>query len=258
MQNQYAQEKQKMYEDRMKIFNDEAHRSTKSPFPPQRASFQSSKSIDGDSSKVESIPISSKPYESMTNLCQKPVSNLKEKSCSKPKIPMIREKSAPSSTPYLNPSLTRRTTTAGQHRNEIEKAKIKTLEEKYKKSIRKRGSFSRRIEFQRNVFLSSFKNLQKRPVKTSIPTVQNFRPFRRSALSVFYQPNPNGRAHRENRKKNRKTLRRKTKFRRFLFLKSKFPTFSSSRRSSTQRRRTSTNGDEKSRNNKLFNTTSNN
>jgi hypothetical protein len=76
----------------------------------------------------------------MTNLRQKiPLnSGLKEKTLSRPRIPIIRDKSAPN-TPYLNPVLSRRTTSAGQHRIDLEKTKLKSFEEKYRKNLKKRG-----------------------------------------------------------------------------------------------------------------------
>lgn len=79
----------------------------------------------------------------MSNLTQKNIaasmpSGLKEKTLSRPRIPIIRDKSAPN-TPFLNPSLSRRTTTAGQHRVEVDKTKVKSLEEKYRKTVKKRG-----------------------------------------------------------------------------------------------------------------------
>jgi hypothetical protein len=135
-------EKRQMYEDRIQIFNNEAKRSI-NPNPSsvsQRTSFQSSKSIDTDAPHLHKTPLSTKNFESMTNLTPKmPVnSGLKEKTLSRPKIPIIRDKSAPN-TPYLNPVLSRRTTSAGQHRVDIEKTKLKSFEEKYRKSLKKRG-----------------------------------------------------------------------------------------------------------------------
>jgi hypothetical protein len=138
--NDTAQEKRLMYEDRIQIFNSEANRPT-----PQRGSFQSSKSIDTDSPHLYQTPITTKAYESMTDLAHKLPGvkpGLKEKTLSRPRIPMIRDKSVPN-TPYLNPSLSRRTTTAGQHRIELDKAKLKSFEEKYKKNVNKRGKKSK-------------------------------------------------------------------------------------------------------------------
>jgi regulating synaptic membrane exocytosis protein 2 len=134
-------EKRQMYEDRIQIFNNEAKRAI-NPNPSsasQRTSFQSSKSIDTDSPHLHQIPLSTKNYESMTNLTPKMPANsgLKEKTLSRPKIPIIRDKSAPN-TPYLNPALSRRTTSAGQHRVDLEKAKLKSFEEKYRKNTKKR------------------------------------------------------------------------------------------------------------------------
>jgi hypothetical protein len=135
-------EKRQMYEDRIQIFNNEVNRSINPnpSSPSQRSSFQSSKSIDIDSPHLDQIPLSTKPYESMTNLRQKiPLnSGLKEKTLSRPRIPIIRDKSAPN-TPYLNPVLSRRTTSAGQHRIDLEKTKLKSFEEKYRKNLKKRG-----------------------------------------------------------------------------------------------------------------------
>ncbi|CAF2677501.1 unnamed protein product, partial [Rotaria sp. Silwood2] len=149
-------EKRLMYEDRIQIFNNEANRPiSKIPsISSQRTSFQSSKSIDTDSPNIHQTSILPKPYDSMTNLTEKPSSVisstttkatttttnsglLKEKTPSRPRIPIIRDKSAPNA-PYLNPSLSRRTTTAGQARMDIEKSKLKSFEERYKKNIKKR------------------------------------------------------------------------------------------------------------------------
>ncbi|CAF1216277.1 unnamed protein product [Rotaria sordida] len=147
-------EKRQMYEDRIQIFNNEINHPINkiSSIPSQRSSFQSSKSIDTDSPQLHPTSILSKPYDSMTNLVQKPSSIistipttlinsglLKEKTSSRPRIPIIRDKSAPNP-PYLNPSLSRRTTTAGQYRMDIEKSKLKSFEERYKKNIKKRES----------------------------------------------------------------------------------------------------------------------
>ncbi|CAF2925708.1 unnamed protein product [Rotaria sp. Silwood2] len=150
-------EKRLMYEDRIQIFNNEANRPiSKIPsISSQRTSFQSSKSIDTDSPNIHQTSILTKPYDSMTNLTEKPSSVisssttkattttnsglLKEKTPSRPRIPIIRDKSAPNA-PYLNPSLSRRTTTAGQARMDIEKSKLKSFEERYKKNIKKRES----------------------------------------------------------------------------------------------------------------------
>jgi hypothetical protein len=80
----------------------------------------------------------------MTNLAQKTKSTtitssgLKEKTLSRPRLPIIRDKSAPNA-PHLNPSLSRRTTAAGQQRIDLEKSKLKSFEEKYGKNIKKRG-----------------------------------------------------------------------------------------------------------------------
>ena len=138
-------EKRQMYEDRIQIFNNEAKRAI-TPNPSsvtQRTSFQSSKSIDTDSPHLHQTPLSTKAYESMTNLAPKalPNSGLKEKTLSRPKIPIIRDKGVPNTpnAPYLNPALSRRTTSAGQHRAELEKAKLKSFEEKYRKNLKKRG-----------------------------------------------------------------------------------------------------------------------
>lgn len=146
-------EKRLMYEDRIQIFNNEANypKSQMPSISSQRSSFQSSKSIDNDSPHIHQTTMSSKPYESMTNLVHKPLpttttistinSNLsKAKATSKPKIPIIRDKSAPNA-PYLNPSLTRRTTTTAQSRTDSEKTKLKSFEERYRKNMKKRGKF---------------------------------------------------------------------------------------------------------------------
>jgi hypothetical protein len=105
-----VEQRRQMYEDRIQIFNNEINRPT---------------------------------FPSMNNLNEKTVSisplTSKDKSSSRPKIPIIREKNAPNTTPFLNPALTRRTTTAGQHRIEMEKAKLKSFEDKYRKSVKKRG-----------------------------------------------------------------------------------------------------------------------
>ncbi len=133
-------EKRQMYEDRIQKFNNETNQLPSSS--AQRSSFQSSKSIDIDSPHLHQIPLSTKTYESMTNLVQKtkPIpttsSGLKEKTLSRPRLPIIRDKSAPNA-PYLNPSLSRRTT--GQQRIDLEKSKVKSFEEKYGKNIKKRG-----------------------------------------------------------------------------------------------------------------------
>ncbi|CAF0942842.1 unnamed protein product [Rotaria sp. Silwood1] len=147
-------EKRQMYEDRIQIFNNESNRPINkiSTISSQRSSFQSSKSIDTDSPHIHQTSISIKPYDSMTNLTEKPSSTttttttinsglLKEKTPSRPRIPIIRDKSAPNP-PYLNPSLTRRTTTttSGQSRLDMEKAKLKSFEERYRKNIKKRDS----------------------------------------------------------------------------------------------------------------------
>lgn len=132
-------EKRQMYEDRIQIFNNEINRNASA-----RSNFQSSKSIDTESSHVYQPQLPTKSYESMSNLVQKqqPLNaGLKEKTLTKPRIPIIRDKSAPNtSTPYLNPVLSRRTTSAGQHRVDIEKTKVKSFEEKYRKNFRKRES----------------------------------------------------------------------------------------------------------------------
>jgi hypothetical protein len=135
-------EKRQMYENRIKIFHNESNR-TINPNPSstsQRSSFQSSKSIDTDSPHIYQTSLPTKAYESMTNLTQKiPLnSGLKEKTLSRPRIPIIREKNVPN-TPYLNPALSRRTTSAGQHRIDLEKTKLKSFEEKYRKNLKKRG-----------------------------------------------------------------------------------------------------------------------
>lgn len=134
-------ERRQMYEDRIQIFNNEATRVN----PPtssnsQRGSFQTSKSIDTDAPHLHPSPLPSKAYESMSNLAQKTssTSNLKEKTPSRPKIPIIRDKSAPTA-PHLNPALSRRITSAGQHRLNMEKAQVKSFEGKYQKNHRKRG-----------------------------------------------------------------------------------------------------------------------
>ena len=140
-------EKRQMYEERIQIFNNEANRPTVQlpTLSSQRSSFQSSKSIDTDSPHLHQTPLSTKTYESMTNLTQKTPSNitthsnLKEKTLSRPRIPIIRDKSAPN-TPYLNPAVSKPITSTRQHRVDmIEKAKMKSFEEKYKKPMRKRG-----------------------------------------------------------------------------------------------------------------------
>lgn len=135
-------EKQQMYQDRIQIFNNETNR-TINPIPTstsQRSSFQSSKSIDTDSPHIRQTPLSTKTYESMTNLTEKIPLNagLKEKTTSRPRIPIIRDKSVPTA-PYLNPVLSRRTTSAGQQRVDIEKTKLRSFEEKYRKNLKKRG-----------------------------------------------------------------------------------------------------------------------
>ena len=136
-------EKRQMYEDRIQIFNNEATRvnpSSSSTSNSQRGSFQTSKSIDTDAPHLHPTPLPSKAYESMSNLAQKTssTSNLKEKTPSRPKMPIIRDKSAPTA-PHLNPAPTRRITSAGQHRIDMEKGKVKSFEEKYRKNHRKRG-----------------------------------------------------------------------------------------------------------------------
>lgn len=134
-------EKRQMYEDRIQIFNNEATRVNPSSSNSQRGSFQSSKSIDTDSPHLHPNPLPSKAYESMNNLAQKTssTSNLKEKTPSRPKMPIIRDKSAPQA-PHLNPALSRRTTSAGQQRADLERSKLKSFEEKYRKNNqRKRG-----------------------------------------------------------------------------------------------------------------------
>ncbi|CAF1657069.1 unnamed protein product, partial [Adineta ricciae] len=135
-------EKRQMYEDRIQIFNNEAHQLP--PTATQRSSFQTSKSIDTDSPHLHQTPLVTKPYESMTNLAQKTPSStaiensgLKEKTASRPRIPIIRDKSVPN-TPYLNPALTRRTTSAGQNRVDLEKSKLKSFEEKYRRNPKRR------------------------------------------------------------------------------------------------------------------------
>lgn len=134
-------EKRQMYEDRIQIFNNEINRNP--TLTSQRSSFQTSKSIDTDSPHVYQTPLTTKTYESMTNLAHKytPLnSGLKEKTLSKPRIPIIRDKSVPSApVPYLNSALSRRTTSAGQHRIDMDKTRLKSFEEKYRKNFRKRG-----------------------------------------------------------------------------------------------------------------------
>lgn len=138
-------EKQQMYEDRIQIFNNNDSNRTINPSPSltsQRTSFQTSKSIDTDSPHIHQPSLPTKTYESMTNLTQKiPLnSGLKEKTNSRPRIPIIRDKSAPNA-PYLNPVLSRRTTSAGQQRADMEKTKLRSFEEKYRKNLKKRGLF---------------------------------------------------------------------------------------------------------------------
>lgn len=134
-------EKRQMYEDRIQIFNNEINRNS---LP--RSTFQSSKSIDTESPHVYQSTLPTKNYESMSNLTQKQLpmnAGLKEKTLSKPRIPIIRDKSAPNApTPYLNPVLSRRTTSAGQNRVDMEKTKMKSLEEKYRKTFKKRAESS--------------------------------------------------------------------------------------------------------------------
>ncbi|CAF4144395.1 unnamed protein product, partial [Rotaria magnacalcarata] len=155
-----SNEKRQMYEDRIQIFNNEVNH-PKPQIPSiitQRSSFQTSKSIDTDAPHIHQTPILNKPYESMTNLAEhKPSSTtattsataaatstmnsglLKEKTLSRPRLPIIRDKSAPNA-PYLNPSLSRRTTASGQSRSDIENAKLKFYEDRYKKPMKKRDS----------------------------------------------------------------------------------------------------------------------
>ena len=195
--NESAQQKRQMYEDRIQIFNNEAHRPTIVSHPSvssQRLSFQSSKSIDAaDSPHSHPTPLSTKTYESMSNLTQKNIaasmpSGLKEKTLSRPRIPMIREKSAPN-TPHLNPSLSRRTTTAGQHRVEVDKTKAKSLEDKYRKTVKKRGRRPAKVCV--SIRFSSLQSLRKRPVTMWIRTDPNYRQYRRSVPSVCSPRNPN-------------------------------------------------------------------
>lgn len=80
----------------------------------------------------------SQPRNSMINLPTSKNSsmiNLKDK----PKIPMIREKSAPNSTSA------RRTTMIPQSDMNLGKTKLKSLEEKYRKTIKKQRKYSREI-----------------------------------------------------------------------------------------------------------------
>ncbi|CAF3463069.1 unnamed protein product [Rotaria socialis] len=154
-----SNEKRQMYEDRIQIFNKEVnHPKPQIPsITTQRSSFQTSKSIDTDAPHIHQTPILNKPYESMTNLAQhKPSPTtaktsattaastmnsglLKEKTLSRPRIPIMRDKSAPNA-PYLNPSLSRRTTATVQSRPDIENAKSRSYEDRYKKSMKKKDS----------------------------------------------------------------------------------------------------------------------
>jgi hypothetical protein len=89
--------------------------------------FQSSKSIDTDSSPHQSMPLATKVYESMSNLTQMARPSLyanksyasNDKSLSRPRMPMIRDKSAPS-TSHLDPSMSQRTATAAASQNRLD------------------------------------------------------------------------------------------------------------------------------------------
>ena len=135
--------RRRMYEDRIKIFNDQFNHS-KNSSSSQRSSLESSKSIDVNPPHIYQAPLSAKAYESMTNITPKnsltPIkgANSREKMPSKPRIPIIRDKSAPN-TSHLDSSLSRRTTTVGQVQSDVDKAKLKSSEDRYKRNLKKRG-----------------------------------------------------------------------------------------------------------------------
>lgn len=79
------------------------------------------------------------PRKSMVNLS---AGYLKEK----PRIPIIRDKSVP------NSDLPRRTTMAAQTGIDLGKTKLKSLEEKYRKAIKKRRKISFFISIQSSNF----------------------------------------------------------------------------------------------------------
>jgi hypothetical protein len=88
-----------------------------------------------DQAKMKESCYNTSPRKSMVNLSSLKNSsmvNLKDK----PRIPMIRDKSAPP-----NSILTRRTTMAGQNEMNLGKIKLKSLEEKYRKTIKKQRKF---------------------------------------------------------------------------------------------------------------------
>jgi len=88
-----------------------------------------------DQAKMKESCYNTSPRKSMVNLSSlknSSVINLKDK----PRIPMIRDKSAPP-----NSILTRRTTMAGQNEMNLGKIKLKSLEDKYRKTIKKQRKF---------------------------------------------------------------------------------------------------------------------
>jgi hypothetical protein len=95
-------------------------------------SFDHSNSIHNQMYEDRPKLVDANPRKSMINLSS--TINLKEK----PRIPIIRDRSVP------NPTAIRRTTIVEQNNIDIKKTKMKSCEEKYRKTIKKR----RKIKFQ--------------------------------------------------------------------------------------------------------------
>jgi len=89
-------------------------------------SFDHSNSIHSQMYEDRPKLVDANPRKSMINLSS--TINLKEK----PRIPIIRDRSVP------NPTATRRTTIVEQNNIDIKKTKMKSVEEKYRKTIKKR------------------------------------------------------------------------------------------------------------------------
>jgi hypothetical protein len=89
-------------------------------------SFDHSNSIHNQMYEDRPKLVDANPRKSMINLSS--TINLKEK----PRIPIIRDRSVP------NPTAIRRTTIVEQNNIDIKKTKMKSCEEKYRKTIKKR------------------------------------------------------------------------------------------------------------------------
>jgi hypothetical protein len=89
---------------------------------------------------------------SMVNLSSRRLSsaiNIKDK----PRIPMIRDKSAPNpGENKFHSIIPKRTMATGQNKVDLEKTKIKSFEEKSRKTMKKRGKMKFDFNFHHNLY----------------------------------------------------------------------------------------------------------